>query len=53
MVRARAAGVRVDTLDKVLIRRRLHGDNAVHRTDDIRRAMLRTVRTRIAAGEGT
>lgn len=53
MVRARAAGVRVDTLDEVLIRRRMHGGNVVYRTEEIRRAMLQTIRTRLAAREET
>ena len=51
MVRARAAGVRVDTLDVVLIRRRMHGGNVVYRTQEIREAMLRAIRTRLAARE--
>lgn len=51
MVRARALGVRVDTLDEVLIHRRMHGGNVVYRTQEIRQAMLRTIRTRLASRE--
>ena len=51
MVRARAVGVRVDTLDTVLIRRRMHGDNLVYRTDVIKTEMLKTLRARLARRE--
>ena len=51
MVRARARGVTVDTLDEVLIQRRMHGGNVVYRTQEIRQAMLRTIRTRLASRE--
>lgn len=49
MVRARAAGVRVDTLDTVLIRRRMHGENMVYGTDAIKAEMLKTLRARLAS----
>ena len=51
MVRARAAGARIDTLDSVLIHRRMHGDNMVYATDAIRRGMLQAMRARLAARE--
>jgi glycosyltransferase involved in cell wall biosynthesis len=51
MVRARAAGLRMDTLDTVLIRRRMHGDNMVYATDAIRQGMLRALRGRISGRE--
>jgi glycosyltransferase involved in cell wall biosynthesis len=47
MVRARVAGLRMDTLDAVLMRRRMHGDNMVYATADIRQGMLQVLRNRI------
>jgi glycosyltransferase involved in cell wall biosynthesis len=47
MVRARAAGLRMDILDAVLIRRRMHGDNLVYGTAAIRQGMLRALRGRL------
>jgi glycosyltransferase involved in cell wall biosynthesis len=52
MVRARVAGLRMDTLDAVLMRRRMHGDNMVYATDDIRQGMLQVLRNRIGGAGG-
>jgi glycosyltransferase involved in cell wall biosynthesis len=52
MLRARAAGVVVKRLDRVLIRRRLHGANLTYRTEEVQaavhRVVLRLARERLA-----
>lgn len=52
MLRARAAGVVVGAVDRVLIRRRIHGANLTYRTEEmqaaIHRTVLRLTRDRIA-----
>lgn len=53
MLRAGAAGVVVARVERVLIRRRLHGANLTYRTEELRtavhRSVLRLARDRIAA----
>lgn len=53
MVRARATGLRMDVLDTVLIRRRMHGENMVYDTTAVRHGMLRTLRSRLRSREGS
>jgi glycosyltransferase involved in cell wall biosynthesis len=50
LFRLQAAGIRIDSLDQVLIRRRFHGGNLSYRSDEIRTALLRAVRSRLADG---
>jgi glycosyltransferase involved in cell wall biosynthesis len=48
LFRASAAGLVVGKLDRVLMRRRLHGANLSSRTREIKAAILRSVRQRLA-----
>jgi GT2 family glycosyltransferase len=43
MLRARVAGLVVARVDRVLIRRRIHGANLIYRTEEMRAAIHRTV----------
>jgi glycosyltransferase involved in cell wall biosynthesis len=56
MLRARAAGVRIARIDRVLLRRRIHGANLSYRTAEMRaaahRSVLRLARQRIAQRDG-
>jgi glycosyltransferase involved in cell wall biosynthesis len=48
LFRASAAGVRIALVDRVLVHRRLHGRNLTYRSEDLRRALLGSLRRRIA-----
>jgi glycosyltransferase involved in cell wall biosynthesis len=50
--RLSAAGVGIEVLDDVLVRRRFHGDNLTYDTAAIRDGLLRTVRSQIHAERG-
>ncbi len=56
MLRARAAGVRIARIDRVLLRRRIHGANLSYRTEEMRaaahRSVLRLARQRITQRAG-
>lgn len=56
MLRARAAGIRIARIDRVLLRRRIHGANLSYRTQEMRaaayRSVLRLARQRIAERDG-
>ena len=43
MVRLRAEGARVGTLDQVVVIRRVHGDNLIYREDEVEGSMLRAL----------
>jgi len=47
LLRLEAAGVGIEVLDQVLIRRRFHGANLSYNTDAMREGLLRTVRRQI------
>lgn len=47
LIRMRAAGLRVDVLDEVLVDRRIHGTNMSYGRQDLQQGLLRSLRTRI------
>ena len=56
LFRLHARGVRIDSIDQVLVRRRIHGANISYRVDDLQRDLLRAVKSRITLsrrGDGT
>lgn len=52
MVRARDAGVGFEMLPDVLLRYRIHGDNAIYRTDALRAEIFRVLRASMARRDG-
>jgi glycosyltransferase involved in cell wall biosynthesis len=49
MVRLRRAGARIDTLDQVVVRRRIHGDNLIYREDEVDSSMLQAIHRHLTA----
>ncbi|MEQ8716461.1 MAG: glycosyltransferase family A protein [Acidimicrobiales bacterium] len=52
LVRARALGVRVDRVDEVVLRRRIHGANLSYRADEQRQGLFRALRGRARRDRG-
>lgn len=50
LIRAREAGLRMDILDRVVMRRRFHGGNLTYDTDAIRAATMRSLHHHIRRG---
>lgn len=44
LYRAAAAGATIALLDRVMVHRRIHGENLTYRTDELRRTILRSLR---------
>jgi hypothetical protein len=47
LIRMRAAGLRVDVIDEVLVDRRIHGTNLSYGRHDLQQGLLRSLRARI------
>lgn len=53
LVRARALGVRVDRIDEIVLRRRIHGANLSYQSDEQRAGLFRALRGRARRERGT